>query len=56
VVFSRFKAEQIAREIERANLPTAVGENLISADRSAYYLVNKLGLLSFAIDFHVARE
>src|SRR5207249_868298 len=55
VLLAELEAEDLARQMERGDLPAPVVEQLADADRAADHLVEIFGRLAFAVDLHVAR-
>src|SRR6185436_6344709 len=50
VLVAGLEAEYVARQIERADLPPAIGEHLVSAHRPAEHLVEIIGRFVLAVD------
>lgn len=50
------EAEDVARQVEGADLPATVLEELVGAYRAAHHLVEVLGFLSLAEDFGIPCE
>ena len=56
VLVAHLEAENVARQVEGADLAAAVVQDLVGADRAADDLVEVLGRLVLAVDFDVAAE
>ena len=47
------EAEQVAGEMEGADLPAAIAQKLVGAHRPAHHLVDEFGILALAVDLLV---
>ena len=56
MLVAHLQAENVARQVECADLAAAVVQDLVGADRAADDLVEVLGRLVLAVDFDIAAE
>ena len=54
VALADLKAEDVARQIERSDLPAAVIQDLVGSDRAGNDLIDVFGFFALAVDFAVA--
>ena len=56
VVLAGLEPEDVARQVEGADLPATVLEDFVGADRAGHHLVEIFCRLCLAVDFHIAVE